>query len=250
MFILILIFFFFPLVFTEDYSLTISEKTSINQPIYHFAHPYELITNFQSTFNLTNSKKSLILNKLIDRDYWCAQNICSCEHCSFLLEFISNENRTAPIFSTMNITITDLNDHAAQFLDIQTNISLSESIQIGHRFPIARAIDYDSGKNGQLTFRLLENSQIFDLNIIPLSTNEYAIYGIVKHGLDREVKDKYELTIEARDQGMTEVKTNRTRVNIWILDENDNAPQFNQTEYSIHVGNIFLQSLKNYFFDL
>jgi hypothetical protein len=121
-------------------------------------------------------------------------------------------------------------------LDIQNNISLSESIQIGHRFPIARAIDYDSGLNSQLSFKLLQNNNFFDLNIIKLSTNEYAIYGIVKHSFDRELDDKYDLIIEARDHGIPEEKVNRTKITIWILDENDNAPKFNQTEYSIQVS--------------
>ena len=230
----ILLFTLIPLVFTDDYFLTIAEKTPINQTIYQFSRSYDLLTNFQSNFNLTTNKKSLILTKLIDRDYWCAQSICSCESCSFILELISNENKSSPVFSTLNITITDVNDHAAQFLDIQTNISLSESIQIGHRFPLARAIDYDSGANSQLTFRLLENKQLFDLDIIPLTANEYAIYAIVKHGFDREIQHQYQLIIEARDHSLEQVKTNQTKILIQILDENDNAPKFNQTEYSIH----------------
>jgi hypothetical protein len=228
--------FLFPFVSTFDYSIKIEEKTSINKSIYEFPRSYELLNNFQSNFNLTNNNKSLILTKFIDRDYWCSQNICSCDYCSFILELISNDEKTSPpIFSTMNITITDINDHSCQFLDIQTNISLSESIQIGHRFPIARAIDYDSGINGQLSFELLENKDYFDLNIIKLSTNEYAIYGIVKHSFDRELNERYDLIIEARDHAIAEVKVNRTKVTIWILDENDNAPKFNQTEYSIQV---------------
>ena len=230
MFILL---FFLPFVLTYDYSIIINEKTPINQTIYQFSRSYELLTNFQSNFNLTNNNKNLILTKIIDRDYWCSQNICSCDHCSFILEIFSNENK---IFSTINITIADINDHACQFLDIQTNISLSESIQIGHRFPIARAIDYDSGVNSQLSFKLLDNQDYFDLNIINLSINEYAIYGIVKRAFDRELIEKYDLTIEARDHGISEVKVNRTKVTVWILDENDNAPKFNQTEYSIQVS--------------
>ena len=67
----------------------------------------------------------------------------------FILEFFSNDNQM-PIFSTINITINDINDHTCQFLDLQSNISLSESIQIAHRFPITRAIDYDSGNNGKI----------------------------------------------------------------------------------------------------
>jgi hypothetical protein len=229
MFILL---FLFPLISSFDYSIKIEEKTSINKSIYEFPRSYELLNNFQSSFNLTNNNQTLIVTKLIDRDFWCSQNLCSCDDCSFILELFSNDQK----ISTINITITDINDHSCQFLDIQNNISLSESIQIGHRFPIARAIDSDSGINGQLSFKLLENKEYFDLNIIQLSTNEYAIYGIVKHAFDREFNEKYELMIEARDHAITNVRINRTKVIIWILDENDNAPKFNQTEYSIQVN--------------
>jgi len=219
---------------TSDYSLIIDEKSPITKPIFEFPYSYELINNFQSNFNLTNNNKYLILTKIIDRDYWCSLNICSCDVCSFILELFSNYNQT-PRFSTINITINDINDHTCQFLDLQTNISLSESIQINHRFPITRAIDYDSGNNGKLDIKLLNNHNYFQLDIIQLSFNEYAIYGIVKQILDREKNEKYELIIEARDYGFPQSKVNRTKIFIHILDENDNAPKFNQAEYSIHV---------------
>ncbi|CAF1113501.1 unnamed protein product [Adineta steineri] len=233
MFTLFILLLLLPCVSTFEYSLIIKEKSPITKSIYQFPHSYELLNNFQSNFNLTNNNKELILTKPIDRDYWCLQNICSCEHCSFILELFSNDNKTSPIFSTINITIIDINDHSCQFLDIQTNISLSESIQIGHRFPIARAIDYDSGMNGELSFKLLNNTNYFELNTIKLSLNEYAIYGIIKHSFDRELNEKYDLIIEAYDHGISQVQVNRTNVTVWILDENDNAPKFNQTEYSI-----------------
>ena len=234
---MLLFVFFLPLVSTTEYFLQIEENLSIDQPIFHFPRSYELLTNFQSKFNLTNDNRSLILTKSIDRDLWCSTNICSCEFCTFILEFLAHDEQTSlPIFSTMNITILDVNDHSCQFLDIQNNISLSESIQIGHRFPIARAIDADSGINGQLSFQLLDNQPtFFDLNIIKLSSNEYAIYGVVKRAFDRELNEKYDLILEARDHAIEHVRVNRTQVTIWILDENDNAPKFNQTEYSIQV---------------
>ena len=226
---------------TSDYSLIIDEKSSIDQAIFHFPQPYELINNFQSNFNITNHNRDLILTKLIDRDRWCAENICSCESCSFVLELFSNQDQV-PQFATINITINDINDHACEFFDLQTNISLSESIQVQHRFPIARAIDYDSGLNGQLSFRLLNNQEDFQLDVIPLAMNEYAIYGIVVRALDREKIERYELIIEGRDHGYPQERFNQTKIVIEVLDENDNAPKFDQNEYSIEVRLIKLNS--------
>lgn len=215
-----------------DYSLTIDEKSSIEQPIFHFPLSYELINNFQSNFHLTNNQQDLVLTKIIDRDLWCSQSICSCEICSFTLQLFSNENK----FSTINITINDINDHSPQFLDIQRNISLSESIQIGHRFPIARAIDYDSGENARLTFDLLQRGDYFQLDIVTLSSNEYALYGVVERTLDREILEEYPLVIKVHDHGTPQNRSNQMNITIEILDENDNAPKFDQTEYSISVS--------------
>ena len=125
---------FLPLAFTFDYSIKLDEETPINKIIYQFSHSYELLNNFQASFNLINYNKDLILTKTIDRDYWCLQNICSCETCSFILQLLSNDNKNSPIFSTINITIIDINDHSCQFLDIENKTNyimplLAESVQ-------------------------------------------------------------------------------------------------------------------------
>ena len=65
----------------------------------------------------------------------------------------------------------------------------------------------------------MDNNDYFQLDIIKLSINEYAIYGIIKHSFDRELNEKYDLIIEARDHGISEVRVNRTNVTVWILDE-------------------------------
>ena len=223
---------------TSDYTLTIDEKSPLAQPIFRFPDSADLVKNFQSTFSLTNNQTELVLTKTIDRDYWCAQGICSCERCSFVLEFLAVDHRQAK-FVTLNVTVNDLNDHTCQFLDVQQRLSLSESIQVGHRFPLARAIDEDGGINGQLTFELLpkdDDDEHFQLEVINLSSNEYAIYGLVTRPLDRERRDRYQLVLQGRDHGVPQARSNRINVTIEILDENDNAPKFNQTEYSIQVN--------------
>ena len=122
------------------------------------------------------------------------------------------------------------------FLIYKKIFHLSEFNQINHKFPIARAIDYDSGNNGKLTFKLLNHQDYFQLDIITLSANEYAIYGLIKHILDRETESLYKLIIEAHDYGIPNQRFNKTEIIIQVNDENDNAPKFNQTEYSIQVN--------------
>ena len=219
----------------SDFILTVDEKSPIDQAIFRFPSSSDLLKNFHSTFALTNNQTELILTRTIDRDHWCAQGICSCEKCSFVLEFVSTDSRQAKFF-TLNITVNDINDHTCQFLDVQQRISLSESIQVGHRFPLARAIDEDGGINGQLTFELLPNDDgHFQLDVVNLSSNEYAIYALVKRPFDREMLERYQLVLQGRDHAVPQPRSNRINLTIEILDENDNAPKFNQTEYSIQV---------------
>lgn len=219
---------------SSEFSLTIDEKSSIDHRIFRFPHSYELVTNFQSTFNLTNNQQDLILMKPIDRDQWCSMNLCSCQTCSVLLQLFSNENQSAK-FSTINITIKDINDHSPQFLDVQQRILLSESLPVGHRFLVSRVVDLDSGFNGRISFELRQSADYFDLETVSLSNNEYALYALLKRSLDRETSDKYSLIISAQDHGYPQVKSNETEIQIEIVDENDNSPKFNQTEYSIQV---------------
>lgn len=224
---------FLRLIAAFENSLTIDEKLPIDRLIFEFPEPMELLTNFQSNFYLSSNSKALMLTRTIDRDLWCSQNICSCDQCSFSLDFVSSNEKT---LKTLNITVSDVNDHSCLFLDVQDNVTLSESIQIGHRFALARAIDFDSGLNGQLSFQLVNHQEYFQLNVVNLSSNEYAIYGVVRRSLDRETIEQFELIIEGRDFGLPNARMNRTKILVSVIDENDNAPKFNQTEYSIQVS--------------
>jgi hypothetical protein len=220
---------------TSDYSLTLDEKSPIDVPIFHFPHPYELIDNFQSNFVLSSDQRQLFLTKVIDRDAWCSSNVCPCESCSFVVHLFSNE-KPFDQFSSINITINDINDHTCLFVDVQRNVSLSESVQVGHRFALARSVDYDSGVNGQVTFDLLQPADFFQLDVVPISASEYAIYAVVRRPLDREAFDQYRLVIAAHDHGTPHTRSNQTSILVRIVDENDNAPKFDQPEYSIEVS--------------
>ena len=58
--------------------------------------------------------------------------------------------------------------------------------------------------------------------------------------LDREIRDGYELTVTATDEG-TPPKTGYTKVIVKIIDINDNQPQFPQPNpIVVSEGNLYL----------
>lgn len=52
--------------------------------------------------------------------------------------------------------------------------------------------------------------------------------------LDFEQQESYTLLIEATDSGMPPLKS-KTALVVNVLDENDNAPEFTQQQYSVNM---------------
>ena len=69
------------------------------------------------------------------------------------------------------------------------------------------------------------------------NSNDVLFIGhlVVLSKLDREKKDSYVLTVEARDNGQPTLSST-SRVKITILDINDNKPLFDKNSYSAHVS--------------
>lgn len=53
--------------------------------------------------------------------------------------------------------------------------------------------------------------------------------------LDREDLSVYQLTLVAQDNSVTEPKASTVNLLINILDENDNAPVFAESQYTVHI---------------
>lgn len=84
------------------------------------------------------------------------------------------------------------------------------------------AVDNDSGDNARITYSLQPSSNLTDLTFeIGGSSGVLMITG----DLDREIKDTYQLTVIARDNGRPQ-QVSTVDVEINVLDSNDNPPEF------------------------
>lgn len=137
----------------------------------------------------------------------------------------------------VTIEVKDVNDHSPVFPSEQVELEISELSPPGSRFQIEGAKDQDEGEFGTQGFRITESemSDLFHLDYRSGPENHLNLDLVLNNKLDREAQDLYTLTIEAFDGGIP-ARTGTLQVNIHVLDENDNPPVFNQTEYhtSVH----------------
>ncbi|XP_061189252.1 protocadherin-11 X-linked-like [Saccostrea echinata] len=112
--------------------------------------------------------------------------------------------------------------------------AVSESSSVGTVIAHVTVEDTDSGSNGIVTCKIL--SEEFQLQTV--LNKGYIV--VINKSLDREISDKYNLTVECIDQGNPPLSTSSTLV-VPISDENDNAPEFYKNIYqaSIRENNAF-----------
>lgn len=109
------------------------------------------------------------------------------------------------------------------------------------------ASDADQGLNSRILYHILDGNPDNAFTISP----PYS--GVVRTNivLDREIREKYRLTIIATDQGNPQL-TGTTALSIRVVDVNDNQPTFPEhSVITVSEGKhrkIQKNQLKNYFF--
>ncbi|CAL4156542.1 unnamed protein product, partial [Meganyctiphanes norvegica] len=118
-----------------------------------------------------------------------------------------------------------LNAHRPE-LKLPEEVSILENREPGTVVLNVTAIDPDSGYEGLLSYAISDGNQdaVF---IIKPNSGVLKVAGI----LDREGMSRYVMNITVYDAGSPRFATSR-RLIVNILDENDNAPQFDKAAYS------------------
>ncbi|XP_078145977.1 protocadherin-23 [Centroberyx gerrardi] len=137
----------------------------------------------------------------------------------------------------VKIVVKDVNDHSPMFSSKEVDLEISELSPPGTRFQLGGAKDQDEGEFATQGYRITDSEmgELFHMEYRNGSDNPFNLDLILTNKLDREARDSYSLTIEAFDGGIP-ARTGRLQVNIHVLDENDNPPMFNQTEYHAFVS--------------
>ncbi|XP_053179559.1 protocadherin alpha-8-like [Scomber japonicus] len=132
---------------------------------------------------------------------------------------------------TLNVSIIvlDSNDNRPIFSKEIYQIALQENTPVGTSIFKMNATDLDDGSNGEIEYTLAKTLRrnIYDLFELDKLSGEIRVKGNV----DYEDNDVYKLDVEASDKG-TPPLTGECRVNIKIIDVNDNPPQIEVTSLS------------------
>ncbi|XP_017046203.1 LOW QUALITY PROTEIN: cadherin-related tumor suppressor [Drosophila ficusphila] len=128
------------------------------------------------------------------------------------------------------IDVNDVNDHEPVFEKSEYSAVLSELAPKGSFVASITATDEDTGVNALVHYDILSGNELKWFSMDPFT-------GLVVTAgpLDREVRDSVELSISARDGGPNP-KFAYTQLKVTILDENDEAPQFSQSQQNITLG--------------
>ncbi|XP_035983163.1 protocadherin alpha-C2 isoform X14 [Fundulus heteroclitus] len=177
-------------------------------------------------FTINHKTGKLVVSDRIDRETVCESRVT----CSHNLEVVL-EN--PPDAHNVEVEILDVNDNEPQFPRDEYQLEVSESALTGSRFNIEGAQDADEGSNSVKQYRLTPNDHL-TLDSIKPSSNNKEIELILKKPFDREQMPSHQLILTAIDGG-TPQRTGTAKINVRILDANDNGPKFNSSMYKVKV---------------
>ncbi|XP_010752529.1 protocadherin alpha-C2 isoform X1 [Larimichthys crocea] len=178
-------------------------------------------------FTINHKTGKLVVSDRIDRETLCEFS----GTCSRNLEVVLENPLEV---HNVEVEILDVNDNAPQFPRDEYQLEVSESALTGSRFHIEGAQDADDGSNSVKQYRLSPNDHLTLDSIKPLSNNKH-IELILKKPFDRELMPSHHLILTAMDGG-TPSRTGTAKINVRILDANDNVPAFDSSVYKVKLS--------------
>ncbi|CAI5652163.1 protocadherin alpha-C2 isoform X1 [Oreochromis niloticus] len=178
-------------------------------------------------FTINHKTGKLVVSDRIDRETFCEFS----GTCSRSLEVVLENPLEV---HNVEVEILDVNDNAPQFPRDEYQLEVSESAVPGSRFHIEGAQDADDGSNSVKQYRL-SPSEHLTLDSIKAFSNNKQIELILKKSFDREQMPSHQLILTAMDGG-TPQRTGTAKINVRVLDANDNSPTFDSSVYKVKLS--------------
>ncbi|XP_077098992.1 protocadherin gamma-C5-like isoform X36 [Siphateles boraxobius] len=172
-------------------------------------------------FALDVEKGDLIVNERIDREGLCGYNVPCVLPLQAVLENPLQMHR-------VEIEVQDINDNTPNFKSNERILNIPESINSGAKFLLESAIDSDVQSNSLKSYSLSINDN-FVLNVKTQDAVKIPEL-VLKQPLDREKQAVHKLILTAADGG-NPVRTGTCEITVVVLDNNDNAPEFEKPFY-------------------
>lgn len=134
----------------------------------------------------------------------------------------------------VTIHVVDVNDNSPAFPQDRMTISITETTLPGALLLIPAAEDADSGILGVQEYQLVSDYDEFQLVVTDQVDGSKDLRLKLVDRLDRELEDRYTVTVFALDGGRPQ-RTGSVDVEIIVLDANDNSPRFENASYEVEV---------------
>uniref|UniRef100_A0A3B3TEX3 Cadherin domain-containing protein n=1 Tax=Paramormyrops kingsleyae TaxID=1676925 RepID=A0A3B3TEX3_9TELE len=135
-----------------------------------------------------------------------------------------NECAPQQASATVIITVLDENDNAPVFTHNAYFYTLQERPSPQGLMGAVRATDKDSGKNSQLSYFLLSDAKHFQIN-----PNTGLLH--LARSLDYELANVHAIVMKGAIP-----RSSHAKLQVLVLDENDNSPVFSQETYHVSVS--------------
>uniref|UniRef100_A0A8C3AZF1 Cadherin EGF LAG seven-pass G-type receptor 1 n=1 Tax=Cyclopterus lumpus TaxID=8103 RepID=A0A8C3AZF1_CYCLU len=132
----------------------------------------------------------------------------------------------------LTVTVSDTNDHRPVFEQTEYRVSIRENVETGFEVMTIRATDGDAPSNANMIYKIVNGDGVNSVFEIDPRNGLVRI----RERPDRETRAKYQLIVEANDQGKDPGPRSATAtVKITVEDENDNYPQFTEKRYVVQI---------------
>ena len=181
--------------------------------------PYNIINNsgVNSAFAIGQSSGSITMDKHLDRE--------TVQQYSLTVQASDSASPPKTGQATVRITVTDVNDCVPQFLKREYSKKIPENIKTGELVLTVSASDEDFGTNSEVTYSFSSGNdqELFSINHLNGQIK-------VNKKLDYEYIPVHTLFVMAQDKGESP-NYNETSVEIYLIDVNDNVPQFVNSDF-------------------
>ncbi|XP_062250383.1 protocadherin alpha-8-like [Platichthys flesus] len=124
-------------------------------------------------------------------------------------------------FKTLNIWISDVNDNSPHFEKSRLEFYLSENNAAGNSIFSVSATDNDLNDNAAISYHIVREGNKNDITFLNINSDNGQITSL--KSFDFETVKTFQFHVVASDSGTPSLSSNVT-VNVFILDQNDNAP--------------------------
>ncbi|XP_055454812.1 cadherin-23 [Psammomys obesus] len=222
--------------FTSDSAISVPEDCPVGQRVATVkARDPDAGSNGQVVFSLASGNVAGAFEIVTSNDsigeVFVAKPLDREELDHYILKVVASDRGSPPRKKDhiLQVTILDVNDNPPVIESpFGYNVSVNENVGGGTSVVQVRATDRDIGINSVLSYYITEGNEDMTFRMDRIS-GEIATRPAPP---DRERQNFYHLVVTVEDEG-TPTLSATTHVYVTIVDENDNAPVFQQPHYEV-----------------